>query len=259
MDIQKENEGKASKLTKEEKELKCIFLKKFTCPVCDQNFKDRVVKNKYVHLVRTNRDLRPIHKGIDTGKYDVIVCPHCGYAALSRYFKIVVEQQKSDIEKMISTHFFELDNDEEKKICSYEEAIERYKLAMVNAVAKKANISEKAYLCLKMAWILRGIREKEKKNESRECQDAYQVLENNYLEQAHRGFLAAAESENYPMCGMDEETIQYLLAALETEIDQVEQASKRIVQILHSSNVSEAIIQKTQNLKNYISNIKNLG
>ena len=39
---------------------------------------------------------------------------------------------------------------------SFEQALERYKLALACAVVKKGKVSEKAYVCLRMAWLLRS-------------------------------------------------------------------------------------------------------
>ena len=44
-----------------------------------------------------------------------------------------------------------------KKI-TYEDALTRYKLALLNAVVRQGKNSEKAFICLKTAWLLRGMR-----------------------------------------------------------------------------------------------------
>ena len=45
------------------------------------------------------------------------------------------------------------------EVYTYDEALERYQLCLANAVVKRARASEKAYICLKSAWLLRGYQE----------------------------------------------------------------------------------------------------
>ena len=59
-----------------------LFEKTFTCPICEKDFKAKTVKIGKAKLVGTDLDLRPKYENIDMLKYDVILCPHCGYAAL---------------------------------------------------------------------------------------------------------------------------------------------------------------------------------
>ena len=42
---------------------------------------------------------------VDVLKYDAIVCPECGYAALSRFFKFVTNPQSKMIHEQISASF----------------------------------------------------------------------------------------------------------------------------------------------------------
>ena len=129
----------------EEKDL--IFDKIFTCPVCGEDFSAKIMKTGKARLLSTDQDLRAKYEGIDAVKYDVILCPHCGYAALNRYFnslnKVYIKLIKENISSKVQLNTYDDD------IYTYEEAIERYKLCLANAVVKRAHASEKAYICLK--------------------------------------------------------------------------------------------------------------
>ncbi len=102
------------------------------------------MKTGKARLLGTDQDLRAKYEGIDAVKYDVILCPHCGYAALNRYFnnitKVYAKLIKENISSKVQLHTYDDD------IYTYEEAIERYKLCLANAVVKRAHASEKAYL-----------------------------------------------------------------------------------------------------------------
>ena len=153
MDIfgqEKKEEQAAAEAPKiEEKDL--IYDKNFTCPVCGEDFPAKIMKTGKARLLGTDQDLRAKYEGIDAVKYDVILCPHCGYAALNRYFnnitKVYAKLIKENISSKVQLHTYDDD------IYTYEEAIERYKLCLANAVVKRAHASEKAYICLKSGWL----------------------------------------------------------------------------------------------------------
>ena len=59
--------------------------------------------------------------------------------------------------------------------------------------------------------------------------------EEEYLQNAYDGFTEARQSESFPICGMDESTIDYLLAVLALHLKRYEVASKLVAGILTSS------------------------
>ena len=79
---------------------------------------------------------KPKYDQVDLLKYDIIMCPHCGYAALSRFFKFVTSLQSKNIKATISASF--KPQTEVKETYSYEDALERYKLTLANAIVKQA-------------------------------------------------------------------------------------------------------------------------
>ena len=70
-----------------------LFDKKYTCPICEHNFTSKTVRSGKARMVRTDMDLRNVYDGIEPLKYDVILCPKCGYAALARFFPNVTSIQ----------------------------------------------------------------------------------------------------------------------------------------------------------------------
>lgn len=230
-----------------------IFDKAFVCPVCDNNFTAKIMKSSKAKLIGTDQDLRARYEGIDPIKYDVLLCPSCGYAALSRYFTGITSPQAKLIQEKISTGVhISTYNDE---TYSYEQSLERYKLALINAVVKKARASEKAYICLKSAWLIRGYCE-----ELREQGDANKKVtidllakqEEEYIENAYKGFAEARQSEGFPMCGMDEVTIDYLLAALAARVKKYDVAGRLVASLLTNSMASPRIKDKARTLKEQV-------
>ena len=254
MDIfeeEKKPEQQAAEAPKiEEKDL--IYDKTFTCPVCDKEFTSKIMKSGKAKLLGTDSDLRAKYEGIDPVKYDVELCPHCGYAALGRYFTGLTSTQAKMIREKVSAkvqiHSYE------GETYSYEHAMERYKLALVCAVVKHARASEKAYICLKSAWLLRGWAESLK--ESGEAEEktiaALEQQENEYLQNAYKGFVEARQSESFPMCGMDEITVDYLLAVLATRFKKFDIASRMVASILAPPSANARMKEKTRELKEEI-------
>ncbi len=229
-----------------------LFDKTYTCPVCDNEFKSKTVKIGRAKLKGTDMDLRPKYEHIDLLKYDVIACPVCGYAALSRYFKYMTSGQSKLIKQNISQNY--RGKEYKGDVITYDEAVERYQLTLANAIVKQARNSEKAYICLKSAWLLRGYMESLDENAADYAtkKAELEAQENEYLQNAFDGFLAARQSEPFPMCGMDEQTVDYLISVMAVRFEQYDVASKLISTIIASSGASPRMKDKARDLKELV-------
>ena len=69
------------------------------------------------------------------------------------------------------------------------------------------------------------------------------------MKNALEGFLAARQSEGYPMCGMDETTVDYMIAVLSMNFSQYDVASKLIANILVMSGANPRMKEKARELK----------
>ena len=226
-----------------------LFDKKYKCPVCESDFEAKTVRTGKVRMKNVDIDLRPDYDELDQNKYDVIACPACGYAALSRYFPNLTKYQIDDIRVKICMNYRHEPNKE--PTYSYEYAKRIYQLALANAVVKKAKNSEKAYICMKTAWVIRG----ETQRLDPEADDYEQRREENdaqekeLLTNALNGFVMARQTEEFPIAGMDSTTLDYLIAALAVETDQRDVASKMISEILVSRAANSRIKDKARVLK----------
>ena len=229
-----------------------LFDKSFNCPICDKEFKARTVKIGKAKLGGSDLDLRPRYEQIDLLKYDIIMCPYCGYAALSRFFKFLTSPQAKNIQKAISSTFKQ--QKETKETYTYDEALERYKLTLANAIVKQAKSSEKAYICLKTAWLLRGKAEHldNTQPDYEEQKKACQEEEDEFLRNALEGFLAARQTESFPMCGMDEPTVDYLIAVTAMRFEQYDVTSRLITGIITSPNANPRMKDKARDVKDML-------
>ena len=215
-------------------------------------FKAKNVKAGKVKLNSMDSDLRPKYQAMDSLKYDAVVCPNCGYAALNRFFNYMTSVQAKLIKENISSSFRGLP--QEGEVYSYDDAIARHKLALVNTIVKRSKLSEKAYTCLKTAWLLRGKCEAlpAETPDYANVKKALQEEELEFLKNAYEGFQEAFSKEMFPMCGMDENTCTYLVGELARRLGHYEEASRWISRVLTARDANERIKAKAREAKEMI-------
>ena len=216
-----------------------LFDKTYNCPCCASNFKAKAIRVGRNTLVRLDSDLRPVYKYVDATKYDAIVCTKCGYAGLIKNFDSIGDRYIKNIREKISSKF--KCADENKTTYSYEEAIERTQLALLSTVIKCGRNSEKAYICLKLAWLTRGMKESLDK-EAPDYDVKYEKLEKeemNYLKNAYEGFSDAYMNENFPFCGMDENTLCIIMADTGRKLGKKHDALRYLETVIMSKNATD--------------------
>ena len=238
----------------EEKDL--IYIKNVECACCGQSFTERAIRPGKARMISQDMDLRPRYKELDTMKYNITACPICGYAALTRDFIHLSSGQAKLVKEKISMNFTGLKY--EGETYSYDEAIARSKLALVNTVVKRGKISERAYICLTLGWLTRGKAESiaEDVPGREEMVKKFSDEENDYLLKAAEGFTEALLKESFPICGLDEYTFFYLLSALDYETGRYNDSLKFIEKILINRAVSERIKDKARRIKEAIGEIR---
>ena len=223
-----------------------VFKKSYKCPICDSNFKCLTVKQGKARMVSSDIDLKVNYRDIEPLKYDIILCPVCGYAALERYFdRVSAFQRKNIIDKICQSFSYVF---EDKDEFTFDDAIVRYKFAVLTSQVKMSKASEFGFLCLKMGWLYRSYADsldesmKKKKAELKE-------QEKTYLTNAFNYFETARAKEQSPICGMDEITFDTLLASLCVELDKKDEAKKYMSIILSNRNASKRVKDKIFDLK----------
>lgn len=247
---ERKEEEKLKTMTSEPKEEDFLLEKTILCPVCDVKFKSIVMKTGKAKRLESDQDLRPRQQYIDGLKYDVSACPYCGYAALNRYFEHATTGQIKLIREQICSRFQPSIITSGIRSISYDEAIDKHKLSLYNAIVKKARTSEKAYNCLIISWLLRG-----KSEELGVEHPDYQACvdeEEAFYKEAYEGLVKAVASESYPICGMDQNTVDYILAVMSAHFKQYDVASKCLSRVLTSATANHKIKDLTLELKDEI-------
>ena len=255
--IKKQNEdGTVTKEIATPKEEDFLLLTAVRCPVCDGTFRTIQIKSGRTKRKEPDLDLRPRFEYIDTNKYDVASCPKCGFTAMHRNFGHLSTLQTRLIREGVCNKFKTPPTKEitELKTYTYDEAIELFKLALYTTVVKKGANSEKAYACLKIAWLLRGKIEELSENKEKNA-DAITTAQKEYLTfytQAFDGFVKAMSSENYPMCGMDQSTVDLLIAAMAFNLEKYDYSSRFVSSLIVSKVAGPNIKKRAHDLKEKI-------
>ncbi|MFP3153039.1 DUF2225 domain-containing protein [Lachnospiraceae bacterium ZAX-1] len=253
-----ENEAEKKKSSKEAqealpKEEDFLLEVTKTCPLCDQKFKTKVVKSGKAKSLGADIDLRPRFQYIDTLKYGVSSCPNCGYTAMHKNFVALSTGLSKMIREQVSANFKPQPEDNAPTI-SYDKAINQFKLALFNSMAKKGKESEKAYNCLQISWLIRGKLEEmpDGTAEEKALRANWEKEETAFYENALEGFLLAITKETPPFAGMDQTTVDYLIACMSYKLGKYDQALKCLSGIVTSTSANSRMKDKARDLKDVI-------
>ncbi len=223
-------------------EIKYVFNKTHSCPVCFGEFKSPAVRQSSLRPAGSDPDLRPRFKKYDPLKYEVVMCPACGYAALSGGFHKLTPPQARLIREGISKNFTPTENPD---VFTYDDAYYRYQLALANAIVRRASEGEKAYLCLKTAWIVRGKCDAIEEGLEYVSPDDYENTvkklkqeEGKYLENALNGFIIARDTEGAGVYGLSSTAIDYIIAINAMKFGRLEVVRQMLEILLKQSGLS---------------------
>lgn len=212
-----------------------LYDKSYTCPVCGNQFKSKAIRSGKNRLLTVELDLKANYERVNPLLYECVVCEKCGYAAIGRNFNQVSTRQIQWIKEQICSRYTPYHY---SSLLSEEEAVMRYKLALLNAFVKKAKDGEKGYICLKLAWLYRDMKETSK--------------EMTFMEQALIGLENAYNSEHFPIFELGELTTAYIIANLYRNMGKYDQAMRWIGYVIMDASVSLRLKTKALHLKGII-------
>lgn len=228
------NTGKAGNVD-EEVILQCLYEKTYTCPVCDNIFKNKTVRLGRVKLVSTAIDLKPTYTPLNSLFYDVVSCQLCGYTALDSSFDKIGLKQSVIVRQALAKKFVARSY---PQIYDANIAIIRYKLALICADLKKSKKSEFAYIALRLSWLYNEINNVKKEKE--------------YSLHAYELFKEAYTTENFPLYAVDEMTSAYLIGVLAYKLEDMEEALKWMGNVIISRSTPPRLKEKAMDLKELI-------
>lgn len=215
-----------------------LFDKTVTCPVCNSTFKTACVKSKTPRIDSKDSDFFIRYtKKINPYFYDVWLCNSCGYAAMKSDFENLRTFRKELVMSNVTPKWTPR---EYPRILDEKNAIERYKLALLNAMLTSSPDSTKAMISLKIAWMFRLLEDSNS--------------EYAFLGQALEGFKDAYQSEPFPIYGMQRDSFMYLVGELNRRLGHDQDALLWFSKTIVNTNASYKVKEMARIGKNLIKN-----
>lgn len=228
------------KLVKNSSPADFLYDRKVVCPVCNKDIKIRAVKTSGIRVVSRDTDFMTVYGEPNPLFYDAWMCVLCGYTALSSRFNAITSKQISQVKQGITSRW--KFNKTYPQVYTVANAIEMHQMALLNAVTIQARDSEKAMLCLKLSWLYRM-----KNDEQNEKKFQYH---------AQLGFTKALEYERFPIFGMDENSLEYLIGELHRRLGDNSNALLWFSKVLASREAKSKIKDMARNQKDVIHNLQ---
>jgi len=215
-----------------------IFDKSVVCPVCNNKFKTKAVKTKSPRIATKDSDFFIRYTVANPYFYDVWICNSCGYAAMKSDF----ETLRSFRQELVCSNITPKWKPREyPNILDANLAIERYKLALLNAVLIQMPSSTKAMISLKIAWMYRFLEDFEH--------------EQPFLMQALDAFNDAYINEPFPIYGLQRDSLMYLLGELNRRVGNNDDALRWFSKTIVNTNTSFRIKELARNGRDLIRKI----
>ncbi len=185
-----------------------FYSKRFTCPVCAQEFKAKKVRSGAIRTASRDTDFYTKYVGENPSWYEVLVCPNCGYSAFEGSFPDLMPAQKALLEKTIKPKWNPRDFCNERTLT---ETVEAHMLALICYQVIGAKKSVMGKLCLRLAWLNREVDEAKEKA---------------FMESAVRNFEEAYTSERLDEDKANEINVLYLLGELNRRLGKYTEAAR---------------------------------
>jgi uncharacterized protein (DUF2225 family) len=222
-------------ISDEDRERSLLYDREIVCPVCQRKFPIKTIKKSSNKAIKRESDFYVHYNLINPYFYEVLLCNHCGYAALSTDFPKIRPGQADLVRKKVTPKW---QNKSYPDIYDVNIAIERYKLALLNYFYTEDVASKKAMTCLKIAWMYRLLKDKQN--------------EQTFLKQAIEGFEHAYTEEKFPFYEMNEFMVQYLIGEMHRRTGNDDKALSWFGKVITSFNAKQNIKDKARDQRDLI-------
>lgn len=197
-----------------------FYQAKSICLYCDHHFTTTKVRSSKAKVIQRDSDFCVHYEGPNSLFYDITICPGCGFAFYNSYRKLN-QHQRQKLNNMYISKINVPDMTGERSI---EEAIHTFKLALLTAGIVNERKFITANLALKLAWLYRFTEDDEQ--------------ELRFLKLALEDYIYMLQNEDITQEDVDEDRLIYLMADLNTRLNQYEAARKLFSQLITGKNVS---------------------
>ena len=184
-----------------------LFDRKVTCPVCGNEFTTKSVKVNSVRIASKDSDFFVRYKTGNPYIYDVWTCEKCGYTAMKSDFNKIKSFEKDILKEQLTPKWRERHFN---AIMTPNDAIEKYKLALINATMLEKSKGTLGFILLRIAWMYRLLEDEDK--------------EIHFLTQSVDCFVEAFSNEPFPIYGLERDSLTYLIGELYRRIGEYDKA-----------------------------------
>lgn len=205
-----------------------LYEKNVKCPVCNMEFKTKKVRISRLQLIKKDKDFLSYYKEENPLKYNIFVCPHCGYAASESKYNSITDKDREIVLKEITSKWNSRDYAGKRTV---DDAIDTYKLALYIGQLLDYKRIDLGSLCLSIAWLYRI-------KEDLEEEKRFLKLAKNLFEEGY--YKESLEDTN-----MEELRLDYLLGEISRRLGDKEGALKWFNTTLSSPKLkSKPVIEK---------------
>ena len=208
--------------------------KVYTCPVCKVDFDYNIVRTTKIRLKHTI-GVRPVYYNIEPLFYGVLMCTRCGYAALQSNFESIIRPQADRLSENLRPLYSNFMAPSYPLVLTVEMAIERYKYALLSALFKKSWLSEKAFIMMKIAWLYEMMGDTEN-----------ELL---FVKHSYDYFTKAYTVERFPLFGLSQGTVAYILAEFASKLGDKSSALKHLGTVILDPGTPERLKELARDLK----------
>jgi len=180
-----------------------VYNSTIICPICELDFEMGKVRTKTIRQTGQETDLCPIYEGENPLYYDAVVCPYCGFAQIGTTFDKVSSREIKIVKEKLTPKWMPRDFEMTRTL---DQAIDAYKIVLLNYQVRQVPASDMAKLCMRLAWMYRFRSEPD--------------IERKYLEHAFRYYQDTFLKENLPVGKLDEFTVMYMIGELARRLGQ---------------------------------------
>ena len=158
---------------------KFIYMKKITCPICNNSIELQVVRFTKLAIDKVDPDFRQHFVGFEPLWYSVQICPQCNYASLVEDFDKITEKVKSVILQKLSKLKVEVEAEFSAQR-NIDQVFTSYYLALYWLKGITTDKLQEGKLWLRLAWLYEDVNDLElSKMASEKALTLYKDLYNN--------------------------------------------------------------------------------
>lgn len=174
-----------------------VYQSEVKCPACEKDFEITKVRSRSIRALKYDTDFCPYYEGENPLFYEAVVCPHCGFASHITDLGDLNRIEKQKIREFISKRWKPRSFSGRR---TWDNALEAFKLVLLNLNMREAPQSEIAKICIRIAWLYRYAGDSE--------------LEQCYLNHALNSYRRAYEEEDLNDSRLDPFTMLFIIGEL---------------------------------------------